>query len=129
MMIIATVLTALFTILMIFGVRVVARYMLVTFVVVWVGMIAWLVTMAVGSHAHFVAHLERHVRHDLRRASSPRPATSASARRAPSAWGATLFGMIYSFQVYTGLPVDRVLRRGDPQRPAHRHHLDPRRRC
>lgn len=35
-MVIATVLTALFTALMIFGVRAVARYMLVTFVIVWV---------------------------------------------------------------------------------------------
>src|SRR5215471_17511239 len=48
MMLIATVLTVLFTILMIFGVRAVARYMLITFVVVWAGMIAWLVAMAIG---------------------------------------------------------------------------------
>jgi Icc-related predicted phosphoesterase len=53
LLVIATVLTALFTILMIFGVRVVARYMVITFAVVWVGMIAWLVAMAVGSHGHY----------------------------------------------------------------------------
>ena len=40
LMVIATNLTALFTVLMIFGVRVVARYMVVTFAVVWLGMIA-----------------------------------------------------------------------------------------
>src|SRR5437588_8594087 len=41
MMVISTVLTALFALLMVFGVRVVARYMAVTFAIVWVGMLIW----------------------------------------------------------------------------------------
>src|SRR5438094_7606504 len=54
MMLIATVLTAAFAGLMIVGVRSVARYMAVTFALVWIGMIGWLVSMAVGSHSQFV---------------------------------------------------------------------------
>ena len=101
-MIIATVLTALFTVLMILGVRAVARYMLVTFVIVWARH-----ARLAGGHAGrqprpLRAQLEHHVRHDVREACSARPATSASARPARSRWGATIFAMIYSFQVYTG---------------------------
>ena len=101
MMVIATVLTALFTVLMIFGVRAVARYMLITFAIVWLGMIAWLVAMLFGSHAHFIASWNAH-------SGTTYGAVLASARHlgfsaaGPIALGATLFGMIYSFQVYTG---------------------------
>jgi amino acid transporter len=101
MMAIATVLTLLFTILMIFGVRVVARYMLITFAVVWVGMIAWLVAMAIGSHAHFIASWNAHS--GARYAGILAQASHLGFSAAGAiALGATLFGMIYSFQVYTG---------------------------
>src|SRR2546428_3598168 len=50
MMVVSTVLTALFAVLMIFGVRTVARYMAVTFAIVWIGMGAWLVAMLLGGH-------------------------------------------------------------------------------
>jgi APA family basic amino acid/polyamine antiporter len=101
MMVIATVLTVLFTILMIFGVRAVARYMLVTFVIVWVGMIAWLLAMAIGSHARFVADWNAHsgTSYGAVLASAHHLGFSAAGA---IAIGATLFGMIYSFQVYTG---------------------------
>ena len=111
---------------MIFGVRVVARYMLVAFVVVWVGMIAWLIAMAVGSHGHFVQLVERALGHHLRRgarAGQPRGFSAAGG----IGWGATLFGMIYCFQVYTGFQWTGYFAGRDPQRPPHRHHLDPRR--
>ena len=100
MMVIATVLTAAFTVLMVFGVRAVARYMLVTFAIVWLGMIVWLVAMLSAAMATS-SQLERHSGTTYN-AIIARPATSASARRAAIGWGATLFGMIYSFQVYTG---------------------------
>jgi basic amino acid/polyamine antiporter, APA family len=101
LMLIATGLTALFTILMIFGVRVIARYMLITFVVVWIGMIAWLVAMAVGSHAHFIAtwNARSGARYGGIIAQAGHLGFSAAG---PIAIGATLFGMIYCFQVYTG---------------------------
>jgi basic amino acid/polyamine antiporter, APA family len=100
-MAIATVLTVLFTILMIFGVRAVARYMLITFAIVWIGMIAWLLAMAFGSHTQFIAHWNAH-------SGTTYGAVLASAHHlgfsavGAIGWGATLFGMIYSFQVYTG---------------------------
>ena len=56
MMLIATVLTILFAGLMVFGVRAVARYMKVTFAIVWIGMAIWLVLMLVGSHGTFVSN-------------------------------------------------------------------------
>jgi basic amino acid/polyamine antiporter, APA family len=99
---IATALTALFTVLMIFGVRVVARYMLITFAIVWIGMIAWLLAMAFGSHAHFVnswgAHGGSSYNFIITQAQSKLHFSAAGA----IGWGAVLFGMIYSFQVYTG---------------------------
>ncbi|HCU92801.1 MAG TPA: APC family permease [Actinobacteria bacterium] len=101
MMLIATVLTALFTILMIFGVRVVARYMLITFAVVWVGMIAWLLAMAFGSHGHFISSWNAN-------SGTTYAAVIASAHHygfsvaGGIGWAATLYGMIYCFQVYTG---------------------------
>src|ERR671933_2835095 len=45
MMLVATILTALFAVLMIFGVRAVARYMKITFALVWIGMAIWLILL------------------------------------------------------------------------------------
>ncbi len=101
LMIIASVLTAAFTILMIFGVRVVARYMVVTFVIVWLGMIAWLVAMLVGSHSHFVRSWNASSGTTVNAIVSQAHGLGFSAAGGIG-WGATLFGMIYSFQVYTG---------------------------
>jgi basic amino acid/polyamine antiporter, APA family len=101
MMVIATVLTAAFTVLMIFGVRVVARYMVVTFAIVWLGMIIWLILMAAGSHGHFVSSWNAH-------SGTTYTAIIDKARglgfssAGGIGWVATIFGMIYSFQVYTG---------------------------
>ena len=101
MMIIATVLTALFTVLMVFGVRVVARYMVVTFAVVWAGMIAWLLVMAFGSHGHFVSAWNSHSGTTYGAVISQAGKLGFSAAGGIG-WAATIFGMIYSFQVYTG---------------------------
>ena len=100
-MVIATVLTAVFTGVMILGVRVVAKYMLVTFVVVWVGIIAWLIDMAVGSRGHFNSAFNAHSGSTVAGVISSAGHSGFSAAGAIG-WGATLFGMIYSFQVYTG---------------------------
>ena len=100
-MIIATVLTALFTLLMILGVRAVSRYMLVTFVIVWAGMIVWFVAMLFGSHRHFIHSWNTtsgtSYAHILGQASH-----LGFSAAGPIAWSATIFAMIYSFQVYTG---------------------------
>lgn len=101
MMLVATVLTAAFAALMIVGIRSVARYMRVTFVVVWLGMLGWLLSMLIGSHGHFVTEWN---------ASSGTTYNSiiGTAEKygfhagGGIAWVATLFAMVYCFQVYTG---------------------------
>src|SRR5262249_58651578 len=86
---------------MMLGVRGGARYMLVTFVIVWIGMIAWLLAMAIGSHAHFIAtwNAKSGASYGGILAQANHLGFSAAG---PIAISATLFGMIYSFQVYTG---------------------------
>jgi basic amino acid/polyamine antiporter, APA family len=101
LLLIATLLTVAFTILMIFGVRVVARYMVITFAVVWLGMIAWLVAMLIGSHGHFVSEWNAHSGTTFNAIISRAHSLGFSAAGGIG-WGATIFGMIYSFQVYTG---------------------------
>lgn len=101
MMVIATVLTAAFTLLMVFGVRAVARYMVVTFAIVWLGMIIWLILLAVGSHGHFVASWNAHSGTTYNAIISKARGLGFSSAGGIG-WTATLFGMIYCFQVYTG---------------------------
>ena len=101
MMLISTVLTAAFACLMIVGVRSVARYMAVTFALVWIGMIGWLISMAVGSHAHFVK--EWNTQSGATYNGIIHQAQSLGFNAGGGiAWGATLFAMVYCFQVYTG---------------------------
>jgi basic amino acid/polyamine antiporter, APA family len=101
LMVIATILTAAFTGLMVLGVRVVARYMMITFAIVWLGMIAWFIAMAVGSHGHFTSAWSAHSGTTYAGVLSQANHLGFSAAGAIG-WSATLFGMIYSFQVYTG---------------------------
>ena len=100
-MLIATVLTALFAGLMMLGTRVVSRYMAATFVIVWAGMLVWLIGLAVTSKSDFesrwnavsgttVSHVFSSAAHD------------GFSAGGGLAWGATLFAMVYCFQVYTG---------------------------
>ncbi len=101
MMIISTILTALFAGLMILGVRAVARYMKVLFAVVWLGMAAWLIAMLVGSHSDFLANW--HARTSTTASSVVTQAYSLGFSVAGGiGWAATLFAMVYCFQVYTG---------------------------
>jgi basic amino acid/polyamine antiporter, APA family len=100
-MLVATILTALFGGLMIFGVRSVARYMKVTFALVWAGMALWLLLLLVGGHGDFVDHWNR--------ASGATYDGIISQARSLGfdaggtiALGATLAAMVYCFQVYTG---------------------------
>jgi APA family basic amino acid/polyamine antiporter len=101
LMIVATILTVIFTGLMVLGVRVVARYMLVTFAIVWLGIVIWMISMAVGSHGHFMSAWNAHSGTTYAGVLSQASHLGFSAAGAIG-WGATLFGMIYSFQVYTG---------------------------
>jgi amino acid transporter len=101
LMLVATVLTAAFAALMIVGVRSVARYMAITFGLVWIGMIAWLVAMLVGSHDHFVKEWNAQSGMTYNGVISQANHLGFNAGGG-IAWGATLFAMVYCFQVYTG---------------------------
>ena len=100
-MIIATVLTVLFTGLMTLGVRVVARFMMVAFAIVWLGIIAWLIDMAVGSNGHFISSWNAKSGTTVNGVLSQANHLGFSAAGGIG-WVATIFGMIYCFQVYTG---------------------------
>ncbi len=101
LMVVATVLTVVFTGVMILGVRVVAKYMMVLFAIVWIGMLAWLVCMLVGSRGHFTSSFNAHSGTTVQGVIAAASHGGFSAAGAIG-WGATLFGMIYCFQVYTG---------------------------
>lgn len=101
MMLVATVLTAAFAVLMTLGIRSVARYMKVTFALVWAGMLIWLGLMLFGGHGDFVHHWN----------STSGASYNGVIHQAKSlgfdaggsiALGATLAAMVYCFQVYTG---------------------------
>jgi len=86
---------------MILGVRVVAKYMAVLFAIVWIGMLAWLIDMLIGGRGTLESTFAAH-------SGTTVPGVIATANHAGFSaaggigWGATLFGMIYCFQVYTG---------------------------
>ena len=100
---IATVLTVLYALLMIRGIRPVARFMTVSFVVVWIGVIALAIIMGVGSHAGFI--------HNWNTSNPAGLSYTGVISRAgglgfsvigPISWAATLYAMVYAFNVYTG---------------------------
>ncbi len=98
---IATVLTILFTLLMITGTRRVARYMRWMFGFVWVGIGIWLVGMAITPAAVFQSKLM----HDTGHSAASLIAMAKHMGEAPGSginWAMTLFAMVYAFQVYTG---------------------------
>lgn len=97
----ATVLTAVFAGLMTLGTRRVARYMLYSFIVVWIGMAIWLIGLAITGHDTFVANFNAHSGTTISQV------TSAAAKAGFSAgttldWAGTIFAVIYAFQVFTG---------------------------
>jgi basic amino acid/polyamine antiporter, APA family len=100
-MLIATVLTALFAGLMCLGTRVISRYMTATFVVVWAGMLTWLIGMAVTSRSDFTSRWNSVSGSTVNGILSSAHGAGFNAGGG-LAWGATLFAMVYCFQVYTG---------------------------
>src|SRR6185437_11273075 len=101
LMVISTILTAVFTGVMILGVRVVAKYMAVLFAVVWIGMLAWLIDMLIGGRGGFTSNFAAHSGTTVQGVIATANHAGFSAAGGIG-WGATLFGMIYCFQVYTG---------------------------
>jgi basic amino acid/polyamine antiporter, APA family len=101
MMIIATCLTIAFAALMMVGVRSVARYMKVTFAVVWIGMAIWLILMLVGGHGSFVNNFNHHSGTTYS-AVIAKASTLGFHNGGSLQLGATVAAMVYCFQVYTG---------------------------
>jgi basic amino acid/polyamine antiporter, APA family len=101
LMVISTILTAVFTGVMILGVRVVAKYMAVLFAIVWIGMLAWLIDMLIGGRGGFTSNFAAHSGTTVQGVIATANHAGFSAAGGIG-WGATLFGMIYCFQVYTG---------------------------
>ena len=98
---IATVLTIVFAALMVLGTRRVARYMIVTFGIVWVGMAIWLIGLALTSHNAFVANFNAHSGITLNQVAAAASKAGYSPGNAID-WGGTIFAIIYAFQVFTG---------------------------
>lgn len=87
-------------VLMLFGVRVVARYMAVTFAIVWIGIVVWMVLMLIGSHSGFITNWNQH-------AGTSYSGVLAQAKKygfliGGIGLGQTLLAMVYCFQVFTG---------------------------
>src|SRR6266852_7598827 len=98
---IATVLTIVFAALMLLGTRRVARYMLITFAVVWLGMVIWLIGLAITGHNGFVANFNAHSGTTLNAVTSAATKAGFSTGTAIN-WVGTVFAIIYAFQVFTG---------------------------
>jgi amino acid transporter len=98
---VATVLTLLFTLLMLRGTKVAARFMLVLFWVVWIGMGLWYIGLLATSNATFVSNFTA--------ATGVNPADVISAAQTNGLtvspglnWGMTLLAMLWAFQNLTG---------------------------
>src|SRR3989441_6124542 len=98
---IATVLTIIFAGLMMLGTKRVARYMVYSFAVVWLGMIIWLIGLAITGHDAFVANFNALSGTTIHQVTSAASKAGFSAGGALD-WAGTIFAMIYAFQVFTG---------------------------
>ncbi len=100
---ILTVLTVLYALLMIRGVRPMARFMFVSFIVVWLGVLVMIVIMAFASHAGFIHNWNTNSGTGLSYTGLIAKAHGLGFSVAGGiGWGATLLAMVYAFNVYTG---------------------------
>ncbi len=98
---IATLLTIAFAVLMVLGTKRVARYMAVTFVIVWLGMLVWFIGLAITGHSAFVANFNAHSGMTISQVTHAASKAGYSPGGAID-WAGTVFAMIYAFQVFTG---------------------------
>jgi len=98
-----TLLTVVYALLMMRGVRPMARFMFVSFIIVWLGVLVMIVVMAFASHAGFVHNWNANSGTGLSYAGVVAKANGLGFSAAGGiGWGATLFAMVYAFNVYTG---------------------------
>ena len=98
---IATLLTILFAGLMMLGTKRVARYMVYSFAVVWLGMIIWLIGLAMTGHDAFVSNFNAQSGTTIQQVTSAANKAGFLSGGALD-WAGTIFAMIYAFQVFTG---------------------------
>jgi amino acid transporter len=98
-----TLLTVVYALLMMRGVRPMARFMFVSFIIVWLGVLVMIVIMAFASHAGFIHNWNANSGTGLSYAGVVAKANGLGFSAAGGiGWGATLFAMVYAFNVYTG---------------------------
>ena len=98
-----TALTIVYALLMIRGVRPMARFMFVSFVVVWLGVLVMIVVMAFASHAGFIHNWNVHSGTGMSYTGIIAKAHGLGFSVAGGiGWAATLYAMVYAFNVYTG---------------------------
>src|SRR6266700_5031559 len=98
---IATVLTILFAGLMMLGTKRVARYMVYSFAVVWLGMLIWLIGLSMPGHDAFVSNFNAQSGTTIQQVTSAANKAGFLSGGALD-WAGTIFAMIYAFQVFTG---------------------------
>jgi len=100
-LVVVSVLTALYAGLMVIGTKNVARFMAVSFVIVWIGIIAWAIIMAVGSNSGFISawNGSQSVSYNDIIAKAGKLGFSNAGG---ISWTETLFAMTYAFNIYTG---------------------------
>lgn len=100
-LLVSTVLTVLYTLLMLYGTRRAATFMRWMFGLVWLGMLLWFIgliaTSAAASSASFASQTGSSVARivALAQQNGYKPLSGMN-------WAMTLFAMIYAFQVFTG---------------------------
>ena len=99
--IVVTVLTILYAALMVIGVRRIARFMAIFFVIVWVGIIVWAIILAFSGHSTFVSNWNSSESINYDTIISKASALGFNNTGGIS-WSETLFAMVYAFNVYTG---------------------------
>jgi len=101
--VVVTILTAFYAALAIRGVRSMARFMFVCFILVWLGVLAMVVIMAFASHAGFIRSWNLHSGTGLSYTAVMAKAHELGFNVAGGIdWAATLYAMVYAFNMYTG---------------------------
>lgn len=101
--IVITVLTILYAFLVMRGVRPMARFMFVSFIIVWIGVIVMVVILALASHAGFIKSWNTNAGTGLSYTGIMAKAKGLGFSSAGGiGWAATLYAMVYAFNVYTG---------------------------
>jgi APA family basic amino acid/polyamine antiporter len=98
---VATILTAVFALLMIMKTKVVAKFMRVLFIIVWLGMAVWFIGLIVTPNSTFISNFTNATNVTSSQIAS---IAESSGFKVPAGinWGMTLLAMLWAFQNLTG---------------------------